>query len=266
MRPSVRRFGEASGGVRGGNRWARGPFLSWQHSARERQLRRRGAVLLYAMIVIHPKSARSMKAVKISGLGAVLGLATLLCSRAQPAATDKEPVTPIWSAGVKYEDGDAIVKVAIEADPAVTDFEIERGELVITVAPGSGIPTAPAFKKLEDPGVLVTKLDLRATEEKNQRVAVFSARLSGLPDGSRTYWRVVPRVDGIAKPPTPVILVDAFTPEAKASQETVMHLKTGIMELEATAASLQKQTAGLIEQIAKLKREASSVGDASGKE
>lgn len=218
------------------------------------------------MIVNHPKSAASMKAVKISELGAVLALATAVCSNAQPATMNKEPVTPILSAGVKYKNGDAIVKVTVEADPAVTDFEIERGELVTTSAPGSGIPAVPAFKKLEDPRVLVTKLDLPTTEEKNRRVAVFSARLSGLPDGSRTYWRVVPRVDGVAKPPTPVILVDALTPKAKASQDKVMHLKAGIMELEAIAASLQKQTAGLIEHISKLKREASSAGDASGKE
>lgn len=218
------------------------------------------------MIVTHPKFALSMKAVKLPGLGAVLAFATALCSHAQPAAINKEPVTPILSAGVKYENGDAIVKVTIEADPAVTDFEIERGELVITSAPGSGIPTVPAFKKLEDPGVLITKLDLPTGKEKNQRVAVFSARLSGLPDGSRTYWRVVPRVDGVAKPPTPLILVDALTPGAKASREAVMHLKAGIKELETIAASLQKQTAALIEQISKLKREASSVGDAYGKD
>jgi hypothetical protein len=221
-----------------------------------------------------------MKAVQISGLGAAVVLATLLCSHAQPATINKEPVTPVVSAGVKYENGDAIVKVAIEADPAITDFEIERGELVATFAPGSGAPSVPAFKKLEEPGVLITKLDLPTAEEKNQRVAVFSARLSGLPDGSRTYWRVVPRVDGVAKAPTPVILVDAkisefearlaeleqaLTPEAEASQETVMRLKARIAELEAVAAALQEQNAGLSKQISKLKREASSVGAGAGR-
>jgi hypothetical protein len=120
------------------------------------------------------------------------------------------PVTEMASAGIRSERDSALVQVAFAKDLGVRRFRLERGAMVAPIDPKTQIPQAPEFEKMDPPEAEVELLGVAEGEAEGQKFTVCAARISGLEQGSRTYWRIIPEAKKGDLPPTSVILVDTL--------------------------------------------------------
>jgi hypothetical protein len=118
------------------------------------------------------------------------------------------PETKMASAGIKADRSSALLQVAFPAELGILNFRLEQGSMVAEIDPKTGIPGAPRFEVVRSPEVSVELLGLGESETAGEKFTICVARVSGLPAGTRTYWRVVPSGPEGELPPTTVILVD----------------------------------------------------------
>ena len=116
------------------------------------------------------------------------------------------------SAGSKPERTGAFLQIAFARELDVRGFRLERGAMVASLDPKTGIPGAPKFEILNPPEATVEILGLGETESEGRKLTVCAARIKGLPAGTRTYWRAVPTGPSGDLPPTTVLLVDTIMP------------------------------------------------------
>ena len=118
--------------------------------------------------------------------------------------------TAMASAGIKPERFGALLQIAFAGDLDIRGFRLERGAMVAPLDPKTGIPGAPRFEILDPPEATVAILGLGEAESGGRKLTVCTARIEGLPAGTRTYWRVVPAGPSGDLPPTSVLLVDTI--------------------------------------------------------
>ena len=120
------------------------------------------------------------------------------------------PVTPIASAGIKAERHGALLQIAIPHDPSLRGFRLERGAMVSPLDPKTGIPSAPEFEPLAAPEAGVETIFFGEGEAGGRKLTLCTARIDGLPAGTRTYWRLIPAGPDRDLPPTTVLLVETL--------------------------------------------------------
>ena len=120
--------------------------------------------------------------------------------------------TAMVSAGSKAERTGAFLQIIFARELDIRGFRLERGAMVASLDPKTGIPGAPKFEILNPPEATVEILGLGETESEGRKLTVCAARIEGLPAGTRTYWRAVPTGPSGDLPPTTVLLVDTIMP------------------------------------------------------
>ena len=117
------------------------------------------------------------------------------------------PVTKIEGGGSRPERDSALVQVAFAQGLGVRGFRLERGAMVATIDPETHIPQAQEFKRMEPPGAEVELLGVAEDEAEGKKVTVCTARISGLPEGLATFWRIIPLGEEKELPATDIIVV-----------------------------------------------------------
>ena len=117
------------------------------------------------------------------------------------------PVTEMASAGTRPERDSALVQVAFAQDLGVRGFRLERVNRIAPIDSKTKIPQAPEFKRMEPPGAEVELLGVAEGEAEGKKFTVCTARISGLPEGSATFWRIIPFGEEKELPATDIIVV-----------------------------------------------------------
>jgi hypothetical protein len=97
----------------------------------------------------------------------------------------------IEAAAVTPERTRAIVTLAIEEDPEINGFRLERGGIVAAMDAKTGIPTSPEVVPSTHAGEINISA-LAAAEHEGKKLTVLVATIEGLQPGTATFWRLVP--------------------------------------------------------------------------
>jgi len=137
----------------------------------------------------------------------------------EPVLSAKLPFPPsparaerkIETAAVVPERTRATVKLAIEEDPTITGFRLERGEMVANIDPKTEIPMKPEFVPVKHFGNVAIRA-IAATEQEGKKLTVVVATIDGLRPGTATFWRLVPLAGEKESTPTAGFLVPTAPP------------------------------------------------------
>ena len=107
----------------------------------------------------------------------------------------------IHGTAVTAERTRAKVIIAIEAEPDITGYRLERCQMVSEIDPVTGIPLRPRYEPIQHEGQ-VTILGVSPAEYEGKKLSVVVAMIDGLKAGTATMWRLVPLADEEALTPT----------------------------------------------------------------
>ncbi|MFM8460442.1 MAG: hypothetical protein ACKOB0_16170, partial [Chthoniobacterales bacterium] len=105
----------------------------------------------------------------------------------------------------------ATVTLAIEEDPEISGFRLERGEIVEAMDAKTGIPTSPEFMPSKHVGEINISAPAVADHE-GKKLTVVVATIDGLQPGTATFWRLVPLSGDKELMPTDEFLVPTAPP------------------------------------------------------
>jgi hypothetical protein len=117
----------------------------------------------------------------------------------------------IHATAVTAERTRAKVIVAIEAEPDITGYRLERCEMVSEIDPVTGIPLRPRYEPIQHEGQ-VTILGASAAEYEGKKLSAVVATIDGLKAGTATMWRLVPLAGEESLTPTGEFLVPTEPP------------------------------------------------------
>ncbi|MFM7375813.1 MAG: hypothetical protein ACKO39_11770, partial [Chthoniobacterales bacterium] len=117
----------------------------------------------------------------------------------------------IEAATVIPERTSATVTLAIEEDPEISGFRLERGEIVAAMDAKTGIPASPEFMPSKHAGEISISTPA-AAEHKGKKLTVVVATIDGLQPGTATFWRLVPLSGDKELMPTDEFLVPTAPP------------------------------------------------------
>jgi hypothetical protein len=151
------------------------------------------------------------------------------------AAPMEAPETRILSAGIQSEKHAANLQIALDQDPDVVNFRLERGAMTAQIDPADGIPRQPDFEPVVHEEGKAAIEGFSQAESEGKQIMIVAARIEGLPAGTRTYWRLVPVTQNGERPPTAVLLVDTIPvppfPWQKFFLWTALAMLAGVMYL-----------------------------------
>ncbi|MFM8808091.1 MAG: hypothetical protein ACKOJB_04145 [Chthoniobacterales bacterium] len=117
----------------------------------------------------------------------------------------------IEAATVIPERTSATVTLAIEEDPEISGFRLERGEIVAAMDAKTGIPASPEFMPSKHAGEISISTPA-AAEHEGKKLTVVVATIDGLQPGTATFWRLVPLCGEKELMPTDEFLVPTAPP------------------------------------------------------
>ena len=117
----------------------------------------------------------------------------------------------IHAAAVTAERTRATVVIAIETDPDITGYRLERCKLVSEIDPVTGVPLRPKYE-LVPHGGQVSILGVSQAEHEGTQLSVVVATIDGLQAGTATMWRLVPLAGEESLTPTGEFLVPTEPP------------------------------------------------------
>jgi len=120
------------------------------------------------------------------------------------------PVTEMVGVGTLRGRDSSLVQVTFAQELGVRGFRFESGSMVWPIDPKTQIPQAPEFVKKDPPDAQVELLGMAETEAKGKKLTVCAARISGLPEGLGTWWRIVPLGQVKELPPTDPFVVETL--------------------------------------------------------
>ncbi len=153
-----------------------------------------------------PRPVSDVFQITSNGLATAEPEAPVAQSTTAPAPTQRPtikpsalgPVTEMVGGGTRSERDSALVQVAFAQELRVRGFRLERLRSIAPIDPKTQIPQASEFEKMDPPGAEVELLGLA----EGKKFTVCTARISGLPEGSATWWRIVPLARFEELPPT----------------------------------------------------------------
>jgi hypothetical protein len=129
-----------------------------------------------------------------------------------PRTNDRiQAARKIHAAAVTAERTRAAVVIAIETDPGITGYRLERCELVSEIDPVTGIPIRPRYDPIQHEGQ-VAILGVSPAEYEGKKLSVVLATIDGLKAGTATMWRLVPLAGDESLTPTGEFLVPTEPP------------------------------------------------------
>lgn len=138
------------------------------------------------------------------------------------------PQTPIAASGIKSDQAGVLLQVAFARNLGVRGFRLECGAMVPGFDAKTGRALAPVFEKIDPPGVQVEKLAPSEAAGGGQQMTVCAARITGLPPGTRSFWRIVPEGSRGDLAPTTALVVDT-QPSPPVPWNTVLLLALALL-------------------------------------
>lgn len=128
-----------------------------------------------------------------------------------PSLPPERATRKIRSLSIAPERTRAEIHLAIDQDPSITGFRLERGWYDVAVDPRTGRPLMPRFVPLEQSEPTIS-LNITSAEKDGRKLTVVGTTVEGLQPGTSTLWRLVPLSNGKAMEPTETFMVPTALP------------------------------------------------------